>query len=448
MTGLQRARIAGWGVVLLASWCGCPAQAQVQLEKLTPDDAQFRGYFGEGVAANDVFYAVSSFNDSNEHGQWAGSVYLFDSHSRSQVKKVFPSSAAGHRFFGSSLAMNDTYLVASSTGYGNNAGIVHVFDASSGDELLAIQPADPQSGKVFGRSVAVDGDIIVVGADRDDENGERVGAAYVFDARTGVQLHKLLPGLADGGEYFGSAVALEGRVAVVTAWSSVGSQPGVASVYLFDVHSGQQVGLLSPSDALTAGWTGFGGSIAISDTYIAVGAPSIGYDGLRVGAVYVFDRNSGQEIRIIIPEGGKPGNQFGSSVHFVQDTLVVGATRWNDHRGSVYTFELPSGRQKSHFFADDGDPGDIFGASIGASGRSVIVGAWLDSDEDKHSGSAYVFDLCPWELNGDGAIDAADLGIMIDLIGSSDRVVDFNSDGIVDAADLSRLIAAFGQVCP
>ncbi len=49
------------------------------------------------------------------------------------------------------------------------------------------------------------------------------------------------------------------------------------------------------------------------------------------------------------------------------------------------------------------------------------------------------------DLNGDGAVDTADLGILIAAFGTNDMTADINGDGTVDTADLGILIAAFGS---
>lgn len=51
------------------------------------------------------------------------------------------------------------------------------------------------------------------------------------------------------------------------------------------------------------------------------------------------------------------------------------------------------------------------------------------------------------DLNGDGVVDAADLGGLIGVFGSAGPFADINADGIVDAADLGILISAFGTGC-
>ncbi len=50
----------------------------------------------------------------------------------------------------------------------------------------------------------------------------------------------------------------------------------------------------------------------------------------------------------------------------------------------------------------------------------------------------------PADINGDGVVDTADLGILIAFFGSTNPQADLNGDGVVDTADLGILIASFG----
>ena len=55
---------------------------------------------------------------------------------------------------------------------------------------------------------------------------------------------------------------------------------------------------------------------------------------------------------------------------------------------------------------------------------------------------------CVADINGDGVVDAADLGILIGQFGTAGPDADLNDDNIVDAADLGILIGVFGTDCP
>ncbi|MCH8968343.1 MAG: FG-GAP repeat protein, partial [Planctomycetes bacterium] len=66
--------------------------------------------------------------------------------------------------------------------------------ADVGDQLFKLLADDGAEGDRFGYSVAISGTTAIVGAHRDDDNGDWSGSAYLFDITTGRQIAKLLPG--------------------------------------------------------------------------------------------------------------------------------------------------------------------------------------------------------------------------------------------------------------
>ena len=72
----------------------------------------------------------------------------------------------------------------------------------------------------------------------------------------------------------------------------------------------------------------------------------------------------------------------------------------------------------------------------------------LDASDDPQEGEIdEQFDGldCPADLNGDGVVDSADLGLLIAAWNTADAVADINGDGAVDAADLGLLVGAWGD---
>jgi subtilisin family serine protease len=63
----------------------------------------------------------------------------------------------------------------------------------------------------------------------------------------------------------------------------------------------------------------------------------------------------------------------------------------------------------------------------------------LDADADGFG------NICDGDLNNDGIVNFADLGILKAVFGSTDPVADLNGDGLVNFADLALLKAAFGR---
>jgi len=56
-------------------------------------------------------------------------------------------------------------------------------------------------------------------------------------------------------------------------------------------------------------------------------------------------------------------------------------------------------------------------------------------------------DDCEGDLDGNGVVDGADLGSLLNVWGTDDAAADLNGDGVVDGADLGILLNAWGK-CP
>ena len=178
--------------------------------KLTAFDGAANDEFGREVAAFDDKIVVGATNDS-DNGDRSGSVYVFDANDLSATPtKLTAFDGASIDYFGSSVAANADKIVVGAQGDDSSSGSVYVFDAND----LSAQPTkltafDGAASDRFGREVAAFDDKIVVGSYRDDDNGDRSGSVYVYDANDlSAQPTKLTA--FDGGEYdqFGESVAV------------------------------------------------------------------------------------------------------------------------------------------------------------------------------------------------------------------------------------------------
>lgn len=52
---------------------------------------------------------------------------------------------------------------------------------------------------------------------------------------------------------------------------------------------------------------------------------------------------------------------------------------------------------------------------------------------------------CPADLNRDGMVDGADMGVFLTAWGTDDPLADFNGDGMVDGEDFGRLLVDWGS---
>ncbi len=60
---------------------------------------------------------------------------------------------------------------------------------------------------------------------------------------------------------------------------------------------------------------------------------------------------------------------------------------------------------------------------------------------------AFAPSACPGDLNGDGAVNAQDLAMLLGQWGSESLLPDLDGDGVVTAADLARLLGFWGASC-
>lgn len=138
--------------------------------------------------------------------------------------------------------------------------------------------------------------------------------------------------------------------------------------------------------------TSFGESLAATNDTLVVGAPSWSVDGVRTGAVFLFDRSTGLERARIHPTGAASGDNFGQSVAVAGNLLFVGASSsdmFGDGSGAVFVYELDSRSLVTVLAGQDTDGGDQFGRSLAVSGDTLVVGARWAADL---LGAVYLFD--------------------------------------------------------
>jgi len=124
--------------------------------------------------------------------------------------------------------------------------------AADFDETAQIIAGDPGEGDDFGGAVAVDGGLTLVGAYLDDDNGDCSGSAYLFrfDRSDWVQEQKVTPADGAAEDEFGEHVALQGDVALLGAKRNDddGMESGSAYIYRFDGSTWIEEQKVLPSD--------------------------------------------------------------------------------------------------------------------------------------------------------------------------------------------------------
>ena len=132
--------------------------------------------------------------------------------------KLLPLDGLAGDEFGTAIAIDGPLVAVGAPradDLGLDSGSAYLFGSLNGTQLLELVPTGGAAGDRFGTSIATQAGVVVVGAPYAASGGTSTGAAYVFDATTGLQLFELLAGDGAAGDEFGCAVALDDGLIVV-----------------------------------------------------------------------------------------------------------------------------------------------------------------------------------------------------------------------------------------
>lgn len=390
---------------------GTPGIPVFVLEDGTPSSNE---QFGFAVAIAGDRVVVSAPRDDT-WGADSGLAYAYDLSSptpEAPMATLRDSSPALDDLFGMSVSLSGNLAAVGAhldDDGAANSGSAYVFDLSSSTPEVAILSIDnpgPASNDEFGRAVSLAGTRLLVGANGDNTGSSSAGSAYVFEVLSGspqIPLITINNPSPSSNEEFGSSVAMSGSIVAVGSSRDDKGAVNAGNVAVFDLNSGnpQQPVLLIDNPSPTTN-DYFGGSVAVSGSKIAISAIQDDLGATNAGTVYVYNINSsvpGVPLYSIPNPSPQSQDEFGYSLAFDGETLVVGASRNNtgaDDAGSVYVFDLssPTPGVPRHVI-DNPEPvvGDWFGHSVDLSGDRLLVGAPRDDVGAANAGCAYVFDL-------------------------------------------------------
>lgn len=262
---------------------------------LTPSEGRTRYEFGSAISMSGEVIAVSDFDEYSSRAN--GAIHIFRFRGSWEVEAELFGATLG---FGRSVSVDGNVVVAGAPGYwdryvsASDTGRVYVYryDGSQWQEEARLIANDPAPDDLFGRAVAVHGNVIVIGAPHDSSNAENAGAAYFFRYNGSNWREEAKLSFAEKSAYFGSAVAIEGNVAIIGAPfeeddrydSGESSVPGAAYVYRWDGRAWKEHKKLAASDGVSD--NRFGAAVALNGRFGLIGAPGRNRD--EGGAAYVY----------------------------------------------------------------------------------------------------------------------------------------------------------------
>ena len=302
--------------------------------KLVPPDGEDNDNFGFDVAISDNTVVVGAY----QHDNGKGAAYIFSTDG-TLVSKLEANDGADDDNFGYSVAVyGDTVLVGAIKDDFEN-GSAYMF-TTSGDFVRKLQGFTKEKQVRYGYSVAIGEDSLIVGVPRGISPSQvDTGSTYMYSSN-GIYSLTLTASDGETEDYFGNSVAVSGDTLVVGANRDDDNGASSGSAYVYTSDGTFVTKIVAPSGVALAN---FGESVAIFDDIIVVGAEEENNEnGDLSGAVYLFSIDGEFQEKIIAPDGAS-GNRFGCDVAISGDILVVGSfedAEMGDGSGSSYIYFL------------------------------------------------------------------------------------------------------------
>ncbi len=345
--------------------------------------------FGHSVAIDDAHILIGADRKDNAVID-AGTAYLYDLKSGDLIHRFFNPAPASHDWFGYSVAMGNGYAFVGAWGVdreGPDVGAVFQFDVNSGNLVRIIENPTPQGGDQFGRALALSNNRLLVGALSDNTAGPDAGAAYLLDVNSAELMMTFLNPSPGRGDWFGYSVAIYENMLVIGAEKDDDIVDNGGAAYLFDGSTGELLRSFSPANPHVEDQ--FGHSLAIDAERIAIGADQDHIAASRGGAVYLYDSYLSDSSTLFLPPNPAEGDRFGHWIAIMEPYLIIGADLQDtseSNAGVVYQYTLDSGELIRTILNPELSEGGNFGHSLSVNGESIIVGS-------AHSDVAYLFDL-------------------------------------------------------
>jgi hypothetical protein len=410
------------GVLALATGCSSEhvAQTSSALDRISLLDSWVEqavvppenpGSFGSGIAANGTSLAVGSATYNG-----TGAVF-FQTLATSQWTSgapLLPERSDNITNYGTTIALSPNF--AAVAGQDAGVGSVWTYDLESGslptsDMIIASPSSGDQT--LFGAALAMSESIsdgvaqstLLIGSPKVNNYQ---GTAYVYVHTVGtagwtLQQELLISGPNADGALFGSAVTLQGDVAVIGA----PYQGPTGAVHEFD-RTGttwtEQQPIEVPDTAAA-----FGCSVSVLGDTLAVGATDegflVGAASDSTGAAYTYRRaaNGWGSITRVHAQAGQAGDYFGTALALSPTQLFVsapGEAVGGVSSGGVHVFDTEQWTEQGQLFASESVDAMTFGAAIALSSPATLLvsasptayvfarplGVECDSDDNCESG--------------------------------------------------------------
>jgi hypothetical protein len=374
--------------------------------------AEDRSGTGVSLNGNGNIVAIGAFdNDGNGPNSGHVRVYEWNESAWVQRGSDMDGEAANDNSGRSVCLNNNGDIVAigadDNDENGMNAGHVRVYRWNGSDWLQMGSDIDGEGvGDYSGYCVSLDstGEILAIGAPANNGNGSNSGQVRVYEWDEGLWVQKGSDMDGEAAEdSFGRSVSLNnsGDILAVGATKNDGngSEAGHVRVYSWNGSAWLQMGDDIDGEA-AADRSGVSVSLNSHGNLVAIGAYWNGGNGSTSGHVRIFEWNGSAWVqRGSDIDGDAAGDQSGFSVSLnsTGDIVAIGSVLNSNngtYAGHVRIFEWNGSTWAQRGLDIDGEAaGDQsgFSVSLSSTGDIVAIGAILNSDNGTYAGHVRVF---------------------------------------------------------
>ena len=416
-----------------------------ELSMIKASDAGASDEFGFSVAISGNYFVVGADLEDPSGLTNAGSAYIFKndgSDNFTQLQKIEANDKESSDYFGQYVAIDGDYVAVSKVlddGVGSNSGAVYIYKNNGSDvftQTAKLQAQDAQANDQLGYGLDIIDGTVATGAMYESTTASSAGSAYVFEAylqaddfvenssgvvmqinatnttgyllsgddaalfdinSSGAITFKASPDYenpldADANNEYVFTLTLQGDVDVA---KEIKVKVINKVTEIQNSYSYQELQKLQASTPATSAY--FGTSVAMDGNYAVVGARG---ESSNAGAAYIYKRGVDGNFTLlqkIVASDNAASTNFGSRVAIEGEYVVVG--KYGDDAGgtdtgSIYIFKNDGSdnfTQTQKIQAADHQASDYFGISLDISGGYIVVGAHAEDQKGTDAGAAYIF---------------------------------------------------------
>jgi len=266
------------------------------LTKLVPNDGAASDYFGYAVSISEEVAIVGAhYGDGKTSDTGSAYIYQRNGDAWNYITEIIASDGASSDYFGYAVSITNEFAIIGAYGDDDKAsgsGSAYIFhrNGTYWNQITKLVPSDGQASDSFGYAVSISGDYAIIGAYADDEKSGDSGSAYIYQ-RSGNYwnlVEKLVPEDGANSDLFGIAVSIYNGYAIVGALydDDKGGDSGSAYIYQNIDNNWQQIKKLVASDGASSDY--FGRAVALSDKYAIVGAYQEDARATNSGSAYIY----------------------------------------------------------------------------------------------------------------------------------------------------------------